>query len=140
MSFKSSFTIPAVAAISFCLIGGTTPAYADLGDQLFKLLASDGAASDQLSRSIAIDNGVVAVGSIFDDDNGTNSGSAYLFDAGSKTPCPWDLDKSGFVGTSDLLALFAQWGTDGSADFDESGALGTADLLILLANWGPCPK
>ncbi len=30
MCFKSSFTIAAVAAISFCLIGGTTPAAADI--------------------------------------------------------------------------------------------------------------
>ena len=54
-------------------------------------------------------------------------------------PCPWDLNGSGSVETSDLLALFAQWGTDGPADFDGSGAVGTADLLILFANWGPCP-
>jgi len=53
--------------------------------------------------------------------------------------CPWDLDSSGSVGTGDLLALFAQWGTNGPADFDESGAVGTSDLLILFANWGPCP-
>ena len=48
MLFKSSFTTPALAAISFCLIGGTstTPAHADLGDQLFKLLADDGAADN----------------------------------------------------------------------------------------------
>ncbi len=52
--------------------------------------------------------------------------------------CPWDLDNNGSVGTSDLLELFAQWGTAGPADFDESGAVGTADLLILFANWGPC--
>ena len=54
-------------------------------------------------------------------------------------PCPWDLDNSGSVGTSDLLELFAQWGTAGPADFDGSGAVGTIDLLILFANWGPCP-
>ncbi len=54
-------------------------------------------------------------------------------------PCPWDLDGSGSVSTGDLLALFSQWGTAGSADFDESGAVGTGDLLILFANWGPCP-
>ena len=53
-------------------------------------------------------------------------------------PCPWDLDNSGSVGTSDMLALFAQWGTNGTADFDNSGDVGTADLLILFANWGPC--
>ena len=53
--------------------------------------------------------------------------------------CPWDLDNSGTVDTSDLLELFAQWGTPGTADFDGSGAVDTADLLILFANWGPCP-
>lgn len=55
------------------------------------------------------------------------------------TPCPWDLDSSSIVNTSDLLTLFAQWGTAGTADFDESGVVDTADLLILFANWGPCP-
>lgn len=54
-------------------------------------------------------------------------------------PCPWDLDGSGTVDTNDLLALFAQWDTDGPADFDESGVVNTTDLLILFANWGPCP-
>lgn len=52
--------------------------------------------------------------------------------------CDEDLDDNGSVGTSDLLELFAQWGTDGSADFDGSGSVGTSDLLILFANWGPC--
>ncbi|MEE8156103.1 MAG: DUF3500 domain-containing protein [Phycisphaerales bacterium] len=56
MRFKSSFTTPAVAAISFCLIGGTVPAsaYADLGDQLFKLLAKDGAVGDNFGFSVRI--------------------------------------------------------------------------------------
>lgn len=52
--------------------------------------------------------------------------------------CPWDLDESGVVNTSDLLALFAQWGTAGSADFDENGTVDTSDLLTLFAHWGPC--
>lgn len=53
--------------------------------------------------------------------------------------CIFDLDGDGVVATSDLLELFAQWGTAGPADFDGSGAVGTNDLLILFANWGPCP-
>ena len=61
--------------------------------------------------------------------------SGTLIDANS---CPWDLDDSGSVSTNDLLALFAQWGTDGPGDFDKSGAVNTNDLLILFANWGPC--
>ena len=55
------------------------------------------------------------------------------------SPCPWDLDENGTVGTGDLLELFAQWGTEGLADFDESGVVDTIDLLILFSNWGPCP-
>lgn len=52
--------------------------------------------------------------------------------------CEFDLDDDNNVSTSDLLALFAQWGTDGPADFDGDGTVGTSDLLILFANWGPC--
>ena len=45
---------------------------------------------------------------------------------------------TGSVGTTDLLALLAQWGSVGSCDFD-GGGVGTTDLLKLLANWGACP-
>jgi FG-GAP repeat protein len=54
---------------------------ATTGEQIAKLLPSDGAANDNFGSSIAIDNGVVAVGAWTDDDNGINSGSAYLFNA-----------------------------------------------------------
>ncbi len=74
MSFKSSFRIPAVAVISFCLIVGTTPAYADLGDQLAKLLADDGAADDLFGFSVAISGATAIVGADRNDDNGNNSG------------------------------------------------------------------
>ena len=51
------------------------------GTQLFELIPSDGAEHDLFGVSIAIDNGIVAVGAQLDDDNGINSGSVYLFDA-----------------------------------------------------------
>ncbi len=56
-------------------------------------------------------------------------------------PCPWDLDGSGSVGASDLLALLVSWGPckDCPADFDGNGSVGATDLLALLVNWGPCP-
>ncbi|MCH8825199.1 MAG: CRTAC1 family protein [Planctomycetes bacterium] len=52
-----------------------------------------------------------------------------------------DLDGSGFVNTSDLLALFASWGMCDScsqcpADLDDNCSVGTSDLLILFSNWG----
>ena len=50
------------------------------GAQLQKLTAPDGAANDQFGGSVALSGGTALVGARSDDDNGTNSGSAYLFD------------------------------------------------------------
>ena len=62
----------------------TAPSHADLGDQLFKLLADDGAAGDDFGFSVAISGPagkeVAIVGAWQDDDNGPEAGSAYLFD------------------------------------------------------------
>ncbi len=54
---------------------------ASTGAQIAKLLPEDGAAGDEFGNSIAIDNGIVAVGAWRDDDLGDGSGAAYLFDA-----------------------------------------------------------
>ncbi len=55
--------------------------------------------------------------------------------------CPWDLDGSGDVGVTDLLALLGAWGTpsNGPPDFDGDGFVGVTDLLALLGAWGVCP-
>ncbi|MFB3138316.1 MAG: FG-GAP repeat protein, partial [Phycisphaerales bacterium] len=68
--------MPLLAAAASVL--STAPAYADLGDQLFKLLADDGAADDFFGLSVAISGttAIVGVPQIFSDGNG----SAYLFD------------------------------------------------------------
>jgi hypothetical protein len=44
-----------------------------------KLLASDGAASDWFGESVSISGNVALVGAVEDDDNGDESGSAYVF-------------------------------------------------------------
>lgn len=54
---------------------------ASTGNQIFKLLPSDGTANAEFGYSIAINNGIVAIGARRDSENGTNSGAAYLFDA-----------------------------------------------------------
>ena len=51
------------------------------GLQIAKLLPNDGAAGDWFGMSVAIDGNIAIVGAWRDDDNGDNSGSAYLFDA-----------------------------------------------------------
>lgn len=44
-----------------------------------KLLASDGAAGDRFGRCVSISGGVVVIGADSRDDNGTESGAAYIF-------------------------------------------------------------
>lgn len=54
---------------------------ATTGQQLFKLLPNDGVADDQFGFSVAISGTRAIVGSRRDDDNGSESGAAYVFDA-----------------------------------------------------------
>jgi hypothetical protein len=56
--------------------------------QVQKITASDGAASDYFSYSVAIDGRTVAAAASYDDDNGVSSGSAYVFKVESKA-MPW---------------------------------------------------
>jgi len=50
------------------------------GTQLAKITASDGAATDYFGTSVAVGNDRIVVGAYGDDDNGSDSGSAYIFD------------------------------------------------------------
>ena len=50
------------------------------GTQLAKITASDSALSDRFGWSVAVKCGRIVVGTPYDDDNGSNSGSAYIFD------------------------------------------------------------
>ena len=108
-----------------------------------KLLASDAAASDFFGYSVSISgasgNEIAIVGAFLDDnDNGTDSGSAYVF----KLPaCLADTNCSGSVNVTDLLALLAAWGSNPGhpADINDDGAVNVTDLLTLLGAWGVCP-
>ena len=48
--------------------------------QVAKLTADDGADGDRFGYSVSISGSAAIVGAISDDDNGTNSGSAYIFE------------------------------------------------------------
>jgi hypothetical protein len=47
--------------------------------QQAKLAAADGAPSDVFGKSVAINGDTLVIGAPYDDDHGTNSGSAYVF-------------------------------------------------------------
>jgi hypothetical protein len=57
--------------------------------QQAKLLASDGAPVDHFGHTVSISGNYAIVGSIFDDDNGNNSGSAYIFYRNEGGPNNW---------------------------------------------------
>ena len=53
---------------------------AETGELLWTLTPDDGETGDRFGMSVAIHSGVAVVGAEGDDDNGAESGSAYLFD------------------------------------------------------------
>ena len=69
------------AMIALCLAAVDHVANGQVLNEDFKLKGSDGAVGASFGISIAIDNGIVAVGADFDDNNGSFTGSAHLFNA-----------------------------------------------------------
>lgn len=54
---------------------------ATTGQQISKLIPDDGVAFDRFGSSIAIEHTIVAVGAYLRDDNATDAGAVYIFDA-----------------------------------------------------------
>lgn len=74
------------------------------GQQIAKLLPTDGASDDNFGWSVAINGTTAVVGAFLDDDNAFNSGSAYLFDTTTSKQLakllPSDGMKSSFFGAA----------------------------------------
>lgn len=86
------------AAYIFARIGGTWIRQA-------KLTATDGAAGDHFGIAVGIDGEYAIIGAYADDDNGYNSGSAYVFRKGA----------AGWSGASQAAKLTA---SDGYGEYD----------------------
>ena len=87
------------------------------GTNELKITASDGAAGDTFGHSVAIGNNKIIVGSPNDDDNGTASGSVYIY----------NLDGTGEIKIN----------AGGSANDDEFGiAVAASDTKIVVGAWG----
>ncbi len=57
--------------------------------EVAKLLASDGAAVDVFGEPVSVDGDTVLIGAHADDDDGSRSGSAYVFDRDAGGPDAW---------------------------------------------------
>jgi cyclophilin family peptidyl-prolyl cis-trans isomerase len=136
----------------------------DNWNQIAKLTASDAAAGDYFGYSVAIGGGHALVGAYQNDDNGSSSGSAYIFAPDDLNPNNWDQktkltasdananDYFGFsvaIGTG-RRAVVGAYGDDdkgsesGSvyilklcpdADLDGDCSVTFDDLAILTDNW-----
>jgi hypothetical protein len=69
-----AITLSALSALA------ALPAAGQVINESTKLLPADGAAGDEFGRSVAITGTTAVVGAWRDDNNGPDSGSAYLFD------------------------------------------------------------
>ncbi len=105
-----------------------------------KITASDPEYDDAFGNAVGMsaDASTAIIGAARSDDQGLQSGSAYVFNL---TPVLGDVNCDGSVGVADLLILLGSWGACGDckdcpADLDGDCVVGVPDLLILLGNWG----
>ena len=79
---------PILLLLAAVAIGSIVPSATAIGEVVFedlKLVASDGDLGDTFGHSVAMTGGIIAVGAPYDDDNGIDSGAAYLIDAATGT-------------------------------------------------------
>lgn len=112
------------------------------GEQLGKLTADDAHSGDRMGQAVSIIGGSALVGAYLDDDDGSGSGSAYLF------AIPFDCNDNGVADYCDI-----RFGT--SDDFNDNGipddcesechadvngdeVVNIDDLFAVLGVWGAC--
>jgi len=86
-----------------------------------KLTAIDGATADQFGISVSISGDYAIVGTLYDDDNGFNSGSAYVYHSidDLNLGSPTLVELSLFTATSSADGVILRWRTE--AEIDNAG-------------------
>jgi hypothetical protein len=71
------------------------------------------------------------------------AGASIVVDDVFPSPCPGDVDDSGFADAIDLAIVLANWGTPSpkypASDINSDGIVNGADLATVLSSWGACP-
>ncbi len=108
-----------------------------------KILPGDGDSPDNFGFSVSIDGDTALVGAHADEDNGTGSGSAYVFDVNCSPDCLADLaEPIGVLDFSDVVAFLTAFATmDAIADLAPPvGVFDFSDVVAFLASFGGgCP-
>jgi len=97
------------------------------GNEIADITATDGAANDNFGYSVAISDTAIVVAAVADDDNGSNSGSAYIYDINGNyqtkitAPDGAAVDQFGFsVAISDTAIVVGADGDDDKGSFSGS--------------------
>ena len=101
--------------------------------QQAKLTASDGTAGDGFGRPVAIVGDRVIVGSLRDDDGGTDSGSAYVFERTGSTWTQQAKLTAGDAAASDLFGVTVDLGEDRAivgAHFDDDAGANSGSAYV----------
>ena len=108
--------------------------------RLPKFFPSDGRFNLEFANSISISGDKVLLGSHFDDDNGRESGSAYLFDLNCLL-CPADLTNDGLLNFFDISEFLQAFAIQSPiADFDNDGLFNFFDISEFLQAFAAgCP-
>lgn len=104
--------------------------------QQCKLMPDDGAAGDFFGMSLAVSGDIAVIGSPYDDDNGTSSGSAYVFNLSVNLPPVADAGGPYFAEEGESIALdasasydlddgivFYEWDLDGDGEYDDAAGM-----------------
>jgi hypothetical protein len=94
-----------------------------------KLTASDGASSDNFGRSVSISGDYAIVGAAGDDENGSDSGSAYIYEAHANTDNIPTINEFAMAYGS----IFSYPHNSGACDFDGDGDVDGGDLAVFAA-------
>jgi hypothetical protein len=98
-------------------------------DQVAKLTASDGAANERFGNSVSISGDYAIVAAYWDSDNGTLSGSAYIFTPNDVDPNNWDqvakltaADGASFDFFGNSVSISGDYAVVGALWDDDSGS------------------
>ena len=96
--------------------------------QAAKVNPSGGAAADLFGNAIALGGDAAFIASPADDDNGTESGSVFVFDLNCS--CPADVSGDGELSILDFIVFQALWQDgDPGADCDANGVFNVLDFV-----------